>query len=246
MRHFAHNIGDYAAATAHLSFVEDAAYHRLLRRYYQDEKPLPGDVAACCRLVGARTPAERAAVAAVLGEFFRLEDDGYHQSRADREIDAYQEKAEAARRNGTKGGRPANRKITDPVSPSVRRKKLTTPHSPLPINQEPFCVANSESGSEAGRAAREPASRSTLIAEDWEPSEADVQAVRAEMPWIDDALFERRMRDFRDWCAANATRTFKPAATWRGFMRKTRQQDAAGAESFDERRIRLAREALRE
>ena len=51
MRHFPHHIGDYAAATAHLSFMEDAAYHRLLRRYYQDEKPLPADLAAVQRLV---------------------------------------------------------------------------------------------------------------------------------------------------------------------------------------------------
>lgn len=135
MRHFAHNIGDYAAATAHLSFIEDAAYHRILRRYYQDEKPLPPDVPAVARLAGARTKEERQAVANVLAEFFTLEDDGYHQSRADREIEAYQSKAQAARENGTKGGRPINREKTKTVSAQVRSKKLTTPHSPLPTPQ---------------------------------------------------------------------------------------------------------------
>ena len=132
MRHFAHNIGDYAAATAHLTFLEDAAYHRLLRRYYQDEKPLPVDPAECQRLVGARSKEEKAAVRTVLLEFFKLEDDGWHQSRADREIEVYHSKAEAARANGTKGGRPANRRKTNPVIPSVQSEKLTTPHSPLP------------------------------------------------------------------------------------------------------------------
>lgn len=131
MRHFAHNIGDYAAATAHLSFIEDAAYHRLLRRYYQDEQALPGDVKAVQRLVGARTKEEREAVANVLAEFFHLEGDGYHQDRADREIETYHSKADAARANGTKGGRPANRRKTNPVSDPVRCEKLTTPHSPL-------------------------------------------------------------------------------------------------------------------
>lgn len=131
MRHFAHNIGDYAAATAHLSFIEDAAYHRCLRRYYQDERALPGDVAQVQRLVGARTKEERQAVANVLAEFFHLEDDGYHQSRADREIETYHAKADAARANGTKGGRPANRRKTNPVIPPVQSEKLTTPHSPL-------------------------------------------------------------------------------------------------------------------
>lgn len=131
MRHFAHNIGDYAAATAHLSFIEDAAYHRCLRRYYQDERALPGDVNQVQRLVGARTKEERQAVANVLAEFFHLEGDGYHQSRADREIETYHAKADAARVNGTKGGRPANRRKTNPVVPPVQSEKLTTPHSPL-------------------------------------------------------------------------------------------------------------------
>lgn len=99
MRHFAHNIGDYAAATAHLSFIEDAAYHRCLRRYYQDERALPGDVNQVQRLVGARTKEERQAVANVLAEFFHLEEDGYHQSRADREIAVYHSKA----KDGAKG-----------------------------------------------------------------------------------------------------------------------------------------------
>lgn len=130
MRHFAHNIGDYAAATAHLSFIEDAAYHRCLRRYYQDERALPADVAAVARLVGARNKEERQAVANVLGEFFTVQDDGYHQSRADREIEAYQAKAQAARENGTKGGRPLNREKTKTVAAQVRSEKLTTPHSP--------------------------------------------------------------------------------------------------------------------
>jgi len=130
MRHFAHHIGDYAAATAHLSFIEDAAYHRLLRRYYQDEKPLPADLAATQRLVGARSRDEREAVKNVLEEFFTLGADGWHQVRADKEIDVYHAKADAARENGTKGGRPANRKRTKTVIPPVQSGKLTTNHSP--------------------------------------------------------------------------------------------------------------------
>lgn len=110
MRHFAHHIGDYAAATAHLSFVEDAAYHRLLRLYYRDERPLPAEVAACRRLVGARSKEERAAVETVLSEFFSLGEDGWHQTRADGELTAYRARADIARENGRAGGRPATGK----------------------------------------------------------------------------------------------------------------------------------------
>lgn len=106
MHHYPHHIGDYAAATVHLSFIEDAAYSRLLRLYYRDERPLPADVAACQRLAGARTKDERSAVETVLREFFDLREDGWHQARADREIEAYETRTNTARKNGRLGGRP--------------------------------------------------------------------------------------------------------------------------------------------
>ena len=62
MNYFQHHIGDYAEATAHLTFVEDAAYSRMIRKYYATEKPMPVDVKAVQRLIGARTKEEREAV----------------------------------------------------------------------------------------------------------------------------------------------------------------------------------------
>ena len=91
MNYYEHHIGDYAEATAHLSFVEDAAYSRLIRKYYATEKPLPADVKATQRLVGARTKEEREAVDTVLNEFFELREDGWHQSRCDEELASYAE-----------------------------------------------------------------------------------------------------------------------------------------------------------
>ncbi len=86
MNFYKHHIGDYAAATAHLSFVEDAAYSRLLRIYYRDEKPLPVDIKAVQRLAGARSKDEREAVETVLQEFFSASGGGWHSKRCDEEI----------------------------------------------------------------------------------------------------------------------------------------------------------------
>lgn len=97
MNYYEHHIGDFAQATAHLSFVEDAAYSRLIRKYYAEEKPLPVDLRAVQRLVGARTKEERQAVDDVLQEFFTLEPDGWHNKRCDEEIARYQEKQQKAR-----------------------------------------------------------------------------------------------------------------------------------------------------
>ncbi len=91
MNYYEHHIGDYAEATAHLNFIEDAAYSRLIRKYYASEKPIPVDLKAVQRLVGARTKEEREAVCTVLEEFFTLQEDGWHNKRCDKDISRYKE-----------------------------------------------------------------------------------------------------------------------------------------------------------
>lgn len=99
MNYYEHHIGDYAEATAHLSFVEDAAYSRLIRKYYASEKPLPTELKAVQRLVGARTKEEKDAVDTILGEFFVLAADGWHNTRCDEEIARYKDKQAKAKRS---------------------------------------------------------------------------------------------------------------------------------------------------
>jgi len=96
MNYYEHHIGDYAQATAHLTFVEDAAYSRLIRKYYAEERPLPAELPAVQRLIGARSREEKSAVETVLKEFFFLEADGWHNKRADAEIERYREKSSKA------------------------------------------------------------------------------------------------------------------------------------------------------
>lgn len=92
VNYYEHHIGDYDTDTAHLSWLEDMAYTRLLRLYYRKEAPIPADIAQACRLVRASSKEERRAVETVLQEFFELQDDGWHQSRCDAEIAAFHEK----------------------------------------------------------------------------------------------------------------------------------------------------------
>lgn len=97
MNFYKHHLGDYAQATAHLSFVEDAAYSRLIRKYYAEEQPLPADVKAVQRLAGARTRDEKQAVSDILEEFFELREDGWHNKRCDAEIERANAQAETNR-----------------------------------------------------------------------------------------------------------------------------------------------------
>ncbi|NBJ19747.1 DUF1376 domain-containing protein [Burkholderia thailandensis] len=112
MNFYKHHIGDYDADTSHLSWDEDMAYTRMIRTYYRREKPLPEDVKEVCRLVRATSRVQREAVQAVLGEFFSLEADGWHQKRCDGELAEANRKAEQNRTVGKLGGRP--RKTQNP------------------------------------------------------------------------------------------------------------------------------------
>lgn len=89
MNYYEHHIGDYDADTAHLSWVEDMAYTRLIRLYYRKERPIPLDIGEVCRLIRAIGKDQRAAVEAVLREFFVRSDDGWRQARCDEEISRF-------------------------------------------------------------------------------------------------------------------------------------------------------------
>lgn len=90
MNYYEHHLGDWAAATGHLTWDEDMAYTRLLRAYYHHEQAIAEGQQY--RLAKASTPAQRRAVDQVLSEFFELRDGRYHQKRADAEIAKYHEK----------------------------------------------------------------------------------------------------------------------------------------------------------
>jgi uncharacterized protein YdaU (DUF1376 family) len=85
---YKHHLGDYAAATMHLSWDEDCAYRRLLDQYYKREAPIPADLNEACRLARATNSSQKKAVQVVLKEFFALQEDGWHQKRCDEEVAA--------------------------------------------------------------------------------------------------------------------------------------------------------------
>lgn len=141
MNYYEHHIGDYDADTAHLTWLEDMAYTRLMRLYYRREKPIPADVAQACRLVRAVSKDERKAVELVLREFFVLGEEGWAQARCESEIATYQKKVEHNQRVGKLGGRP--RKIKTQLEPKnnppgyFREPEQNPPQTPDPRHQTP-------------------------------------------------------------------------------------------------------------
>lgn len=147
MNFYPHHIGDYMTATAHLSWLEDCAYRRLLDIYYSREQAIPADIGQACRLVRAASKDERKAVETVLREFFVLAE-GWTHKRCDEEISKAQVAADRARENGRKGGRPkkeeptANPDKTQSVSAGNPEQTQVKAPNPNPITNPISSVPN--------------------------------------------------------------------------------------------------------
>lgn len=142
MNFYKHHLGDYAAATAHLSWDEDQAYTRLLRAYYHTEKPIPADLKDACRLVRASSPSQRKAVETVLGEFFKMGQDGWRQKRCDEEIGQAQEQATTNRKIAEE--REARRKERF-VNDSLANAEAKTASKRKRVVHEPSTPSGNES-----------------------------------------------------------------------------------------------------
>ena len=104
MHYYQFNIGDYKAATGHLSNDEDLAYRRLLDMYYDSEQKIPLDT----QWVARRIRMEASIIRDVLNDMFVKHEDGYFHSRCEDVIAAYHAMAEKNRANGRLGGRKKN------------------------------------------------------------------------------------------------------------------------------------------
>lgn len=199
MNYFEDHIGDYAAATAHLSWDEDLAYRRLICLYYHHEKPIPADVKVACRMVRAITSAQRKAVESVLQEFFTLLDDGWHQKRCDAELRRYWDKQAKAKRSADarwSAQRAQSDGNANASADAMRTDMRTHSEGNAPSNQtpDPNTKPRGESGGNATTEATDPpwlrkaltpdlsSLKSRRIPEDWEPDELTVRWVSEARP----------------------------------------------------------------
>jgi len=123
MHYYQFSIGDYRAATAHLSNEEDLAYRRLLDMYYDTEQKIPLDT----QWVARRLRLDAHVVRDVLNDMFVQHEDGWYHARCADVIEQYHAMAEKNRANGRLGGRKKN-----PVGSDSQ------PIAKATINQEPI------------------------------------------------------------------------------------------------------------
>jgi len=129
MHYYQFSIGDYRAATAHLSNEEDLAYRRLLDMYYDTEQKIPLDT----QWVARRIRMEPVVIREVLNDMFVRHEDGYFHARCADLIEQYHAMAEKNRANGRLGGRKKNPVGSDsqPIAKAtINQEPITNNHKP--------------------------------------------------------------------------------------------------------------------
>jgi len=133
MNYYQHHIGDFIRDTARLSDPQCMAYMRLIWLYYETESPIENDIDAIAFKIGANA----SDLQQILKHFFFLHDDGlWHQARCDKEILAFREKSDKAKKSADARWNNANamrahseRNADEPLSDANQE--------PITSNQEP-------------------------------------------------------------------------------------------------------------
>jgi hypothetical protein len=115
-----------------------------------------------------------------------------------RQAELSRKRSNAASKRGSKP--PAKPQAKPP--PSSRLPDSKTPESPLSHSPTRASIAQP-------------------VPDDWQPSESARQQLRMARPDLDEEAVERRLLEFRNWCAAKALTTHNADATWLNFMMRT-------------------------
>jgi uncharacterized protein YdaU (DUF1376 family) len=202
------HIGDYLKDTSHLSLLEHGVYSRLLDVYYTRESGFEEREAV--RLIGARSPVERAAVVAILKEFFWMDegDTFWSHKRCDAEIAAYHDKQRKASASANARWSQSERNAN--ASPNAVR---THTEGNAPNNQEPEPITTIAPKVHRGRGSRLP--------DDWEPLD-DGRAFALSVGIFGEQFNIEAARFADYWRAQPGQKGVKTdwPATWRNWCRK--------------------------
>ena len=227
MNYYERHIGDYLKDTAHLSLLEHGIYGRLLDVYYTREGPLPAGQVE--RLTGVRSKEERAALSAVLAEFFKADGDTLTHSRCDREIARYQDKQAKAKRS-------AEARWNERTAHTERNANAMRTHSegnalqsPVTRHQTPDTIIGGKPPSGV--------KRRTQIPAEFYPDETGIS--KAEERGVSVAV---ELQKFTDYHKGKGSVMADWQAAWRTWLGNVKQAQ----ETFKERDARNARKRWEE
>lgn len=216
MHYYQFHIGDYRAATAHLTNDQDLAYRRLLDWYYDTEQPIAmTDIEKISRRI--RTSPET--VETVLHDMFERDGDLFRNSRADQEIARFHEQQDAGKRGAAK------------------RWNKTPNATPLPTNNQEPTTNNQEPKKKQRTAVPCPIDVDPLIWDDW----LQVRKAKRAGPVTETALQAiKKQASIVNWTLQQAIEQCA-ARGWQGFHAEWVSRPQKTANAFPERNLAAAR-----
>lgn len=198
MHHYPHHIGDFNAATRHLTRVERSLYRDAIELYYDKEKSLTGDFEVLCRRLMARSDEEKEGLRFVLSEFFEFIDGRYVHHRCEEEILAYHNNQTNKSKAG-KASAEARRKRAEARRKKEKQQELTDVEQPLnsveaegqqnPTNQEPITNNQEPIKKHYGNDTRE---RFAMFPE-WKPTFSELALVALRNANVSDQLIQSEL-----------------------------------------------------
>ncbi len=240
MNFYARYPGDYARDTQDLSLAEHGAYALLLDYLYGTERLLPNNPVGLYRVCRAHTDEEKQAVDSVIARFFTETSWGFTNSRFERDIVPAKARIDAARQNGSRGGRPRKDIGGEPVEnpagfqnetqvetqsePSSKAHQLQTV---VTLKPKGLSVGEHSKGNDRARVAKRPDDVSDEV---WLAFKTLRAAKRA--PVTDLALIGMRREAEKAGLALQEAMTICVQFGWQGFRAEWyagRSQKAASA-----------------
>ena len=161
MHYYKFNISAFYLSAGHLTAEESGIYRMLLDYYYETESPITEKALPVIRKRGLK--GKESIVMEILNEFFTFDGEFWRHDKCDSELADYLAKADTARANGKRGGRPRKDKetksdtdrnpeetqVVNDSNPEITGSKanyklLTTNQELLTINEEPLTINISE------------------------------------------------------------------------------------------------------
>jgi uncharacterized protein YdaU (DUF1376 family) len=115
MHYYYHHIGDFIKDTSFLTNEELGIYMKLIWLYYDSESPLENNPSTLAIKIGARDKVNQ--VEGILNLFFKLENNQWHQSRCNRELENYKKLSESGKKGAEKRWGNHRESIATPLPP---------------------------------------------------------------------------------------------------------------------------------
>ncbi len=225
---------DFEADTPHLTLVEDGAYNRLLRLCWRSpDCMVPADEAWLMRQLRARTEDEKAAVRAVIEEFFTEEKGRIFSDRLRKEWIAAREAYERRANAGSKGGKSKSLKTNNSRRSNAKAMLKQPEPEPEPhnTNADALDCQPRNAASEVGISAKIPPikrapKRGVSLPHDWVPSEKNMSDARDRN--FTEVEISHEADQFRDHHVARGTIFKDWDAAWRTWIRNARKYAPRG------------------